>query len=142
MNERASIHGEDDCCCRPPRYAKSVLPAQAFESFEPGGSDISSYRQRPQLRAGTARITQIANAVGYGSEAALTGLSRPNLELHRVLLRAAHGGDQNRPQTRERGLCTFLIAISSHQPRRPAGENDVNQRRCLSGRAPMLVPPR
>jgi hypothetical protein len=46
MNERSSVHGEDDRTCRPSLYAKWVLPAQAIESFEPGCGDIRPYWRR------------------------------------------------------------------------------------------------
>jgi hypothetical protein len=43
MNERSSVHGEDDRTCRPSLYAKSVLPAHAIESLEPSRGGISPY---------------------------------------------------------------------------------------------------
>jgi hypothetical protein len=58
MNERSSVHGEDDRTCRPSLYAKSVLPAQTIESFELGHGDINRIGGAQKTCAGIAHSTQ------------------------------------------------------------------------------------
>jgi len=40
MNERSSVHGEDDRTCRLSLYAKSVAPAEAIESFDQAAATL------------------------------------------------------------------------------------------------------
>jgi hypothetical protein len=89
MNERSSVHGEDDRTCRPSLYAKWVLPAQAIESFEPGRGDISPYWRRTKDMC-WYRAFDTADAPAIMKSTTASAMSA--IDVHLVKRTAASGG--------------------------------------------------
>jgi hypothetical protein len=52
MNERSSVHGENDRTCRPSLYAKSVAPAEAIDSLDQAAATSVRIGGAQKTRAG------------------------------------------------------------------------------------------